>query len=164
MLSVRHALVGANTKRCSETVPTLLRNNIADSLNGTVPNTVSMSVQRPTLSSGDRVALLRGSCLCRYGAPHSAIRLERHLDGSATAVTSLSAAVYMAVVVNCPVEVLFSVLSAQERHCIVLCDDRPVAISGFHRDVVHIFALLRCYTAYVGSWVPTFRDNISAQY
>jgi hypothetical protein len=68
----------------------------------------------------------------------------------------------MTFVVNCPVEVPISVLSAQERYCIVLCDDRQLKISGLHRDVVHIFALLRCYTAYVGSLVPTFRDNISA--
>jgi hypothetical protein len=70
-----------------------------------------MSVKRPTLSSGDTVGLLRGSCSCRHGAPHSAIRLERHLDGSATALRSLSAAVCMAVV-DCPVLVPFSVLSA----------------------------------------------------
>ena len=33
-------------------------------------------------------------------------------------------------------------------------------ISGFRRGVVEVFALLRCYAAWVGSWLPTFRDNL----
>ena len=27
---------------------------------------------------------------------------------------------------------------------------------------LEVFAVLRCYAAYVGSYVPTFRDNLSA--
>jgi hypothetical protein len=26
------------------------------------------------------------------------------------------------------------------------------------------FAVLECYTAYVGSWLPTFRDNLTVSY
>lgn len=98
-------------RNCARIVSKLkLRNKIADSLDTTFQNKVSMSVQRPTLSSGDTDGLLHGSCSCRCGVPRSAIRLKRHLAGSATAVTSLSAAVYMAVVLNCPVQVSISAL------------------------------------------------------
>ena len=34
-------------------------------------------------------------------------------------------------------------------------------ISGFCRDVNEIFALLECYAAYNGNYLPTFRDNLS---
>jgi len=34
-------------------------------------------------------------------------------------------------------------------------------ISGFHRVVNVIFALLGCYAAYNGSYLPTFRDTLS---
>jgi hypothetical protein len=34
-------------------------------------------------------------------------------------------------------------------------------ISGFHRDVDEICALLGCYAASNGKSLPTFRDNVS---
>ena len=34
-------------------------------------------------------------------------------------------------------------------------------ISSFHCDEVEAFVLLGCYAAYVGSRLPTFRDNLS---
>jgi hypothetical protein len=33
-------------------------------------------------------------------------------------------------------------------------------ISGFRHGVNEIFALLRCYAAFIGSLLPTFRDNL----
>jgi hypothetical protein len=35
--------------------------------------------------------------------------------------------------------------------------------SGFRRCVVEALALLRCYVAQAGSWLPTFRDSLSVQ-
>jgi hypothetical protein len=37
------------------------------------------------------------------------------------------------------------------------------AISGFGRGV-NILSLLACYAAYIGSWLPTFRDNLSVPF
>ena len=34
-------------------------------------------------------------------------------------------------------------------------------ILGFHHGVSKIFAFLRCYTAQIGSYLPTFRDKLS---
>ena len=34
-------------------------------------------------------------------------------------------------------------------------------IAGFHRCVKEIFSLLACCAAYIGSYLPTFRDNLS---
>ena len=108
-------------RNCARIVSKLkLHNKIADSLDTTFQNKVSMSVQRPTLCSADTDGLLHGSCSCRCGVPRLAIRLKRHLDGSATAVTSLSAAVYMAVVLNCPVQVPISALQNRKKHLLFL--------------------------------------------
>jgi len=37
-------------------------------------------------------------------------------------------------------------------------------ISGFHRDADEVCALLRYYTAYNGSSLPTFRNFLSVPY
>ena len=34
-------------------------------------------------------------------------------------------------------------------------------ILGFHRGVNKIFALVRCYAAEIGSYLPTLRDKLS---
>jgi len=39
-----------------------------------------------------------------------------------------------------------------------------IEISGFRCGVVEAFALLRCYAAYVGSWLRTIGDNFAVQF
>ena len=43
---------------------------------------------------------------------------------------------------------------------------RGTTVRGFNfrRGVVEAFALLGCYATLVGSWLPTFRNNILAPY
>jgi len=36
-------------------------------------------------------------------------------------------------------------------------------ISGFRRGVNEVFALLGCYAASIGSYWPTFRDNLERE-
>jgi hypothetical protein len=40
---------------------------------------------------------------------------------------------------------------------------RVVVISGFRREVDEICALLGCYAANSGDFLPTFRDNLSVK-
>ena len=41
---------------------------------------------------------------------------------------------------------------------------RTYAISGFRRGVNEIFGLPRCYAAFTGRYLPTFRDNLSVPF
>jgi hypothetical protein len=41
------------------------------------------------------------------------------------------------------------------------CTKIVYVISSFHHCVNEIFALLECYAAYIGSYLPTFRNNLS---
>jgi len=45
-----------------------------------------------------------------------------------------------------------------------LCTCCTCLISAFRRIVKEIFALQGCYSALIGSYLPTFRDNLSVQY
>jgi hypothetical protein len=41
---------------------------------------------------------------------------------------------------------------------LILCE--KCVTSGFRRGVNEIFALLGCYAALIGSYLPTFRENV----
>jgi hypothetical protein len=47
---------------------------------------------------------------------------------------------------------------------VLLCKVLLCEVAGFRRRVVETFAVLGCYAAYVGSWLPTFRSDIIAPY
>jgi hypothetical protein len=49
----------------------------------------------------------------------------------------------------------------REISCRRLCDKLIFVISGLRHGIDEIFALLGCYAVYIGTCVPTFRDNLS---